>query len=67
MGTVEAWNTKDLTEQKRLRRGGKNTQKYTKNDDLDNHGAVGIHLESDILEWEIKCSLRKITMNKISG
>ena len=30
MGTVKHRKSKDLTEQKRLRRGSKNTQNYTK-------------------------------------
>ena len=25
------------------------------------------HLEPDILEWEVKCTLGSITMNKLSG
>ena len=39
-----------------LRRGGKNTQKkYTKKiNDSDNHEGVIIHLEQDILEYEVK-------------
>ena len=43
--------------QKLLRRCGNNTQKnYTKKDlpDLDNHDSVIIHLETDILECEVK-------------
>ena len=56
--------------QKILRKGGKNTQKnYTKKDlhDPDNHEGVITHLESDILEWEVKWALGSITMNKASG
>ena len=56
--------------QKILRRGGKNTQKnYTKNylHDPDNHDGMITHLESDILEWEVKWALGNITMNKASG
>ena len=33
----------------------------------DNHDAVIIHLESDILECEVKWALESITMNKASG
>ena len=40
-------------------------QKYL--NDLDNHGAVIIHLEPDILECEVKCPLESITTNKASG
>ena len=46
-----------------------NTQRnYTIKDthDPDNHGGVITHLESDILEWEVKWALRSITMNKAS-
>ena len=55
--------------QKRLRRGGKNTQKnYTKNlYDPDNHDGVVTHLELDILECEIKWTLGSITTNKSGG
>ena len=48
----------------------KNTHKnYTKKylNDLDNHDGMIIHLEPDILEWEVKWALRSITMNKASG
>ena len=58
-----------LTEQKILRKGGKNTQNYTKKDlhDLDNHDHMIIHLEPDILECKAKWALGSITMNKASG
>ena len=35
--------------------------------DPDNHDGVIIHLELDILEWEVKWALGSITMNKVSG
>ena len=35
--------------------------------DPDNHDGVITHLESDILECEIKWALGSITMNKASG
>ena len=35
--------------------------------DPDNHDGVVTHLESDILECEVKWALRSITMNKASG
>ena len=55
--------------QKILRRGGKNTQNYTKKDlnDPDNHDGVITHLEPDILECEVKWALGIITTNKASG
>ena len=35
--------------------------------DPDNHDGVITHLESDILECEVKWALGSITMNKVSG
>ena len=35
--------------------------------DPDNHDCVITHLESDILECEVKWALGSITMNKVSG
>ena len=35
--------------------------------DPDNHDGVITHLESDILEWEVKWALGSITTNKASG
>ena len=52
--------------QKRLRRGGKNTQKnYTESlNDLDNNNGVITHPEPDILECELKWVSGSIIMNK---
>ena len=52
-GIIKDRNGRDLTKQKILRSGGKNTQKiYTKKDlnDPYNHDGVITHLEPDILE-----------------
>ena len=35
--------------------------------DPDNHDGVITHLESEVLEWEVKWALGSITMNKASG
>ena len=35
--------------------------------DPDNHDGVITHLESDILECEVKWALESVTMNKASG
>ena len=35
--------------------------------DPNNHDGVITHLESDILEWEVKWALENITMNKARG
>ena len=52
----------------RLRRGGKNTQNYTKKiHDTDNHDGVITHLDPDILECKVKWALGIITTNKASG
>ena len=55
--------------QKILRKGGKNTQNYTKRDlqDPDNHNSVMTHLELDILKCKVKWALGSITTNKASG
>ena len=49
----------------------KRCQEYTelKQDlnDPDNHNGVITHLETDILECEVKWALGRITMNKASG
>ena len=60
----------DLTEAEDIK---KRWQEYTeelyKKDlhDQDNHNGVITHLESDILECEVKWPLESITMNKASG
>ena len=69
MGTIKERNSTDLIEQKRLRRGGKNTLKnYTKKrlNDPDNHDGVVTHLQPDILECVVKWALGSITTNKAS-
>ena len=56
MGTIKDRNGKDLKKRKRLRRGGKNTQKnYTKSlTDLDNHNGVITHQSQT--SWSVKSS-----------
>ena len=60
----------DLTEAEDIK---KSWQEYTeelyKKDlhDPDNHSGVFIHLESDILEFEVKGAFRSITMNRANG
>ena len=53
-----------------IKKRWKNTQmNYTKKDlnDSDNHDGVITHLESDILECEVKWALGSISTNKASG
>ena len=70
MGSIKDSNGMDLTEAEDIK---KRWQEYTeelyKKDlhDPDNHNGVIIHLEPDILEWDIKWALGSITMNKASG
>ena len=59
----------DLTEAEDIK---KRWQEYTKLyekdlHDTDNHDGMITHLESDILECELKWTLGSITMNKASG
>ena len=49
-----------------MRRGGKKTHKNYFHAP-DNHDGVITHLESDILEQEVKWALGSITMNKAHG
>ena len=60
----------DLTEAEDIKkRWQEYTEEWYKKDlhDLDNDDGVISHLEPDILEWEVKCALGSITMNKPSG
>ena len=70
MGSIRDRNGMDLTEAEDIK---KRWQEYTdelyKKDlhDPDNHDGVITHLEPDILEYEVKRTLRSITTNKASG
>ena len=70
MGTIKLRNGMDLTEAKDIK---KRWQEYTEElckKDLhnpDNYDGVITHLETDILECEVKWALGSITMNKVSG
>ena len=65
MGAIKA-----LTEAEEIKkRWQEYTEKLYKNDvhDPDNHDGVITHLETDILEYEVKWALGSITTNKASG
>ena len=68
--TIKDRNGMDLTEAEDIK---KRWQEYTEElykKDLhnpDKHDDVITQLEPDILECEVKCALRSITMNKASG
>ena len=59
----------DLTEEDIQKRWREYTVRLYKQDlnDLDNHNSVITHLGSDILECEVKWTLRSITTNKATG
>ena len=60
----------DLTEAEEIKkRWSEHTEELCKKDlhDPDNHNGVITHLESDILECEVRWALGSITMNKASG
>ena len=60
----------DLTEAEDIKKRWQDyTEELYKKDlhDPDNHNGVITHLESDILECEVKWALGSITMNKASG
>ena len=70
MGTINDRNCVDLTEEEDIK---KKWQEYTEEiykkdlSDPDNHDGVITHIQPDILECKVKCSLGSITMNKASG
>ena len=70
MGSIKDRNGMDLTEAEDIK---KRWQEYTEElykkdlNDSDNHGGVITHIQSDILESEVKWALGSITMNKASG
>ena len=70
MDTIKDGNGMDLTEAEDIK---KRWQKYTEEPykknlhDQNNHDGVITHLESDILECEVKWALGSITTNKASG
>ena len=70
MGKIKDRNSKNLTEAEEIKkRWQEYTEKLYKNglNDSDNHYCVVTHLESGILECEVKGDLGRITTNKASG
>ena len=63
MGTIKDRNSMDLTEEDVKKRWHECTKELYKKDlhDPDNHNAVITHIETDILECEVKCTLGSIT------
>ena len=69
MGSIKDSNSMALTEAEDIKKWQEYTEKLYKKDlhDPDKDDIVIIHLESDILECEVKSALGGITMNKASG
>ena len=70
MSSIKDRNGRDQTEAEISRRGGQNSQKnYTKKITTTQITMMVVitHLESDMLEYEVKWALGSITMNKASG
>ena len=70
MGSIKDGNGMDLTEAEDIeKRWQECTEELYKKDlhDQDNHDGMIIHLEPDILEYEVKWALESITTNKASG
>ena len=70
MGSIKDRNGTDLIEAEDIKKRWQGyTEKLCKKDlhDPDNHNGMITHLESDILECEVKWALGSITMNKASG
>ena len=69
MGSIKDRNDIDLTEEDIQKRWQEYTEELYKKylHDPDNHDGVITHLESDILECEVKWALGSITTNKASG
>ena len=66
MGTRKDRNGMDLTEAEDTETWQEYTELYRKClNDPDNHDGVVTHLETDILECEVKWALGSITMNKV--
>ena len=66
MGMIKERNSKDWTIAEEIKRWQEYTELYkTELHDPDNHDGVITHLETEILEWEVKWSLVSITMNKL--
>ena len=68
MGTIKDRNSMDLTEAEGIKKVARIHRTIQKDlHDPDNHDDVITHLESDILECEVKWALGSITTNKASG
>ena len=60
MSTIKDRNDKDLIEVEEIKKRWQEDTEEKGLNELDNHDGVVIHLEPDILEYEIKWTLRSI-------
>ena len=68
IGSIKDRKSKDLTEADVKKRWQEYTKLYKKDlNDPNNHDGVITHLESDILECEVKGALGSMATNKASG
>ena len=69
MGSIKDRNGMNLTEAEDIKRWQEYTEELYKKDlhDPDNQDGMITHLETDILECEVKWALGSITTNKASG
>ena len=69
MGSIKNRNCMDLTEAEDIKRQQEYTEELYRKDlhNPGNHDSVITHLETDILECEVKWALESITTNKASG
>ena len=69
MGTIKDRIGMDLTEAEDIKKRWQEYREHYRKDlhDPDNHDGVITHLETDILECEVKWALGSITTNKASG
>ena len=69
MGSIKDRSGRHQTEAEDIKRWQEYTEEWYKKDvqHRDNHGGVTTHLESDILEQEVKWALGSSTTYKASG
>ena len=69
MATIKDRNGKYLIQSEEIKKWQEYTEELCKKgfNNLDNHSGVVTHLETDILECEVRWALGSITMNKTSG
>ena len=69
MGSIKDRSGRHRTEAEDIKRWQEYTEEWYKKDvqHRDNHGGVTTHLESDILEQEVKWALGSSTTYKASG